>query len=128
MIRQQHVKMDHSGTSRTWATVKEKNLLCERWFCNPTCNRATCCLQKRNPKYVNYSWNDLLLYRLRSFQRPFYNTSIDYFFPFMITQGRTLVRHYGLVMKVSRLVLVSGLIFCVLGLVLVLTLCWWFWS
>ena len=33
---------------------------------------------------------DLPPWRLQSFERPFYNTDIDYFGPFMIKQGRSL--------------------------------------
>ena len=40
---------------------------------------------------------DLPSSRLQSFEKPFYKTDIDYFVPFMIKQGRSLVKRYGCV-------------------------------
>ena len=54
------------------------------------------CLQEKKCK-VEQFMTDLLLCRLQSLERPFYNTGIDYFGPFTIKQGRSLVKRYGCV-------------------------------
>ena len=53
------------------------------------------CLQETNAKEGKQFMADLPSYRLQSFERPFYNTGINYFGPFMIKQGRSLVKNYG---------------------------------
>ena len=53
--------------------------------------------RKRNAKVGEQFMADLPSCRLQSFERPFYNTGIDYFGPFIIKQGRSLVKRYGCV-------------------------------
>ena len=99
VIRQHHVEMVHSGTSHTWASVREKFWIVKGGTAvrHAIGQYITC--RKRNAKVGKQFMADLSLCRLQSFERPFYNTGIDYFGPFMIKQGRGLVKRYGCVCR-----------------------------
>ena len=94
VIRQYHVEMGHSGTSHTWASVRKKFWIVKG--CSAVRRVIGQCIacRKRNAKVREQFMADLPSCRLQSFERPFYNTGVDYFGPFMIKQGRSLVKRY----------------------------------
>ena len=94
-IRQYHVEMGHSGTSHTWASVKEKFWIVKGGSAVRHVIGQCIACRKRNAKIGEQFMADLPSCRLQSFERPFYNTGTDYFGPFMIKQGRSLVKRYG---------------------------------
>ena len=97
VIRQYHVEMGHSGTSHTWASVREKFWIVKGGSAVQHVIGQCIACRKRNAKVGEQFMADLPSCRLQSFERPFYNTGIDYFGPFIIKQGRSLVKRYGCV-------------------------------
>ena len=97
VIRQYHVEMDHSGTSHTWASMREKFWIVKGGSAVRHVIGQCIACRKRNTKVGEQFMADLPSCRLQSFERPFYNIGIDYFGPFMIKQGRSLVKRYGCV-------------------------------
>ena len=97
VIRQYHVEIGHSGTSHTWASVREKFWIVKGGSAIRHVIGQCIACRKRNSKVGQQFMADLPSCRLQSFERLFYNTGIDYFGPFMIKQGRSLVKRYGCV-------------------------------
>ena len=92
VIRQHHAKIGHSGTGHTWPSIQEKFWIVKGGSAvqHVIGQRITC--SKRNAKVGKQFMADL---RQQSFERPCYNTGIDYFGLFMIKQGHSLVKCYG---------------------------------
>ena len=94
VIRQYHLEMGHSGTSHTWASVREKFWIVKGGSAVRHVKGQCIACRKKNTKVKQQFMADLPSCRLQSFERPFYNTGIDYFGPFMIKQGRSLTKRY----------------------------------
>ena len=97
VIGQHHVEMGHSGTRHTWASVRKKFWIVKGSSKVRHVIEQCITCRKRNAKVGEQFMADLPPWRLQSFERPFYNTDIDYFRPFMIKQWRSLVKRYGCV-------------------------------
>ena len=97
VIRQYHVEMGHSGTSHTCASVREKFWIVKGGSAVRHVIGQCIFCRKRNAKVGKQFMADLPSCKLQSFERPFYDKGLDYFGPFMIKQGRSLVKRYGCV-------------------------------
>ena len=94
VIRQHHVEMGYSGTSRTWASVREKFWIVKGGSVVRHVIGQCITTRKRNAKVGEQFMSILPSYTLQSFERPLYKNSIDHYGPFMIKQGRSLVKRY----------------------------------
>ena len=95
LIENHHRAMGHSGMTITWTSLRQKYWVIKgAEAVRKVLGKCLFC-RKRNASVGKQLMADLPEGRLSTNNPPFYITGVDYFGPFEIKQGRSLVKRYG---------------------------------
>ena len=90
--RQHHDKLDHAGTSQTWATLQQRFWIVKG--AAAVCHSIRQCIicKTRNALVGKQLMVDLPGCRLQAHKPPFYKVGVDYFGSFLVKQGSRIKR------------------------------------
>ena len=94
IIREHHKRVGHSGMGHTWSSLRE----CDWIIRGGTTVRrilGKCVLCKKRNIFVNKQLMADLPSGRQVDRPPFLHVGVDYFGPFLVTQGRSKVKRYG---------------------------------
>ena len=94
VIRQHHELVGHSGTGHTWASIRQKYWIVKGSAAvRHTLGQCVSC-KKRNAKVGEQLMADLPECRSQIHKDPFSHVRVDYCGPFLVKQGRSMVKRY----------------------------------
>ena len=102
IIRQKHSKVGRAGTSHTWASIRKRFWIVKGGAA--VRHSIGQCIQrkKRNAVVGKQLMADMPSCRLQSDKPPFHNVGVDYFGPFFVKQGRSMIKRVWLFILMSN--------------------------
>ena len=95
VIRRHHTEVGHSGSSHTWAAIRQRFWIIKGGAAVRSSIGKCALCRKRNAAVGQQLMSDLPVARRQYMRPPFHHVGIDYFGPYLVKQGRSLVKRYG---------------------------------
>ena len=97
VIQHSHHLLGHAGASHTWANIRSRYWIVKGGAAVRHCIGNCLLCKRRNSPVGKQFMADLPTSRLQVDKPPFSHVGVDYFGPFQVKQGRSLVKRYACV-------------------------------